>query len=91
MTRTGLIINAIKSNMHAVFTDCPHREKLGWLEQVHLNGLGLFYNFDLTTFAPKIMQDIRDAQLLTGWCLISAPEYVVFEGIRDSPEWEAPR
>ncbi len=83
-----LIINAIKSNMHAVFTDCPHREKLGWLEQVHLNGPGLFYNFDLTTFAPKIMQDIRDSQLPNGLVPDIAPEYVIFEGgFRDSPEW----
>ena len=83
-----IIVNAIKSNMHAVFTDCPHREKLGWLEQVHLNGPGLFYNFDLTTFAPKIMRDIRDAQLPNGLVPDIAPEYVVFEGgFRDSPEW----
>lgn len=83
-----IIVNAIRSNMHAVFTDCPHREKLGWLEQVHLNGPGLFYNFDLTTFAPKIMQDIRDAQLPNGLVPDIAPEYVIFEGgFRDSPEW----
>lgn len=83
-----LIVNAMKSNMHAVFTDCPHREKLGWLEQVHLNGPGLFYNFDLTKFAPKIMQDIRDAQLANGLVPDIAPEYVIFEGgFRDSPEW----
>lgn len=83
-----IIVNAIKSNMHAVFTDCPHREKLGWLEEVHLNGPGLFYNFDLTTFAPKIMQDIRDAQLPNGLVPDIAPEYVVFSGgFRDSPEW----
>lgn len=83
-----IILNAIKSNMHAVFTDCPHREKLGWLEQVHLNGAGLFYNFDLTTFAPKIMQDIRDAQLPNGLVPDIAPEYVIFDGgFRDSPEW----
>ncbi len=83
-----LIVNAMKSNMHAVFTDCPHREKLGWLEEVHLNGPGLFYNFDLTTFAPKIMQDIRDSQLPNGLVPDIAPEYVIFEGgFRDSPEW----
>ncbi|MDD4778441.1 MAG: glycoside hydrolase family 78 protein [Fermentimonas sp.] len=83
-----LIVNAMKSNMHAVFTDCPHREKLGWLEQVHLNGPGLFYNFDLTTFAPKIMRDIRDSQLPNGLVPDIAPEYVIFEGgFRDSPEW----
>ena len=83
-----IIVNAIKSNMHAVFTDCPHREKLGWLEEVHLNGPGLFYNFDLTTFAPKIMQDICDAQLPNGLVPDIAPEYVIFDGgFRDSPEW----
>lgn len=83
-----LIVNAIKSNMHAIFTDCPHREKLGWLEQVHLNGPGLFYNYDLTTFVPKIMQDIRDAQLPNGLVPDIAPEYVIFDGgFRDSPEW----
>src|SRR5690606_9625220 len=31
-----LIDWAIKSNMVSVLTDCPHREKLGWLEQSHL-------------------------------------------------------
>lgn len=84
----NLIVNAIKSNMQAVFTDCPHREKLGWLEQNHLNGPGLFYNFNLTTLLPKIMQDIHDAQLPNGLVPDIAPEYVVFEdGFRDSPEW----
>ena len=83
-----LIVNAIKSNMHAVFTDCPHREKLGWLEQIHLNGPGLFYNFDLSTFAHKVMRDIRDSQLENGLVTDIAPEYVIFNGgFRDSPEW----
>lgn len=83
-----IIVNAIKSNMHAVFTDCPHREKLGWLEEVHLNGPGLLFNFDLSSFAPKIMQDIKDAQLPNGLVPDIAPEYVVFDGgFRDSPEW----
>ncbi|MGI6046882.1 MAG: family 78 glycoside hydrolase catalytic domain [Petrimonas sp.] len=84
----NLIVNAIKSNMQAVFTDCPHREKLGWLEQIHLNGPGLYYNFNLARFAPKIMQDIRDAQLPNGLITSIAPEYVIFDGgFRDSPEW----
>ena len=83
-----IILNAMKSNMHAVFTDCPHREKLGWLEEIHLNGPGLAYNFDLASFAPKIMQDIRDAQLPSGLVPDIAPEYVIFSGgFRDSPEW----
>ena len=86
---THRIINkAVRSNMQGIFTDCPHREKLGWLEQDHLNGPGLFYNIDLRTFIPKIMQDISDTQLLNGLVPDIAPEYVEFEGgFRDSPEW----
>ena len=66
--------------MQSVFTDCPHREKLGWLEQVHLNGPGLLYNYDLTAYAPQIMQNMADAQHTNGAMPTTAPEYVVFEG-----------
>src|SRR5690606_9351913 len=31
-----LVRRAVQSNMFSVPTDCPHREKLGWLEQTHL-------------------------------------------------------
>ncbi|AWW30574.1 hydrolase [Echinicola strongylocentroti] len=83
-----LINNAIKSNMQSVFTDCPHREKLGWLEETHLNGPGLFFNYDLTQLVPKVMQDMADAQRENGLVPNIAPEYVVFGGdFTDSPEW----
>lgn len=83
-----IIGNAVRSNMQSVFTDCPHREKLGWLEQVHLNGPGLYYNYNLRTFMPKVMRDISDAQLPHGLVPSIAPEFVEFEGaFRDSPEW----
>ncbi len=83
-----IIGKAVRSNMQGVFTDCPHREKLGWLEETHLNGPGLFFNYDLTTFIPKIMQDICDAQHSNGLVPSIAPEYVEFEGaFQDSPEW----
>ena len=87
-----LIEKAVRSNMQSVFTDCPHREKLGWLEQVHLNGPGLLYNYDLTAFAPQIMRNMADAQHPNGAMPSTAPEYVVFEGpgmdaFAESPEW----
>lgn len=83
-----LIKNAMRSNMQAVFTDCPHREKLGWLEETHLNGPGLLFNYDLTGIFPKIQRDMADAQLANGLVPDIAPEYVVFDvGFRDSPEW----
>lgn len=87
-----LIHNAVRSNMQAVWTDCPHREKLGWLEQVHLNGPGLLYNYNLTTYLPKVLDDIADAQREDGMIPTTAPNYVIFEGpgmdaFADSPEW----
>lgn len=89
-----LIHNAVRSNMQAVWTDCPHREKLGWLEQVHLNGPGLLYNYDLTTYLPKVLRDIADSQRADGMIPTTAPNYVIFEGpgmdaFADSPEWSA--
>lgn len=87
-----LIHNAVRSNMQAVWTDCPHREKLGWLEQVHLNGPGLLYNYSLTTYLQKVLGDIADAQREDGMIPTTAPNYVIFEGpgmddFADSPEW----
>ena len=38
---------AQRSNMVSVLTDCPHREKLGWIEQFHLNGPSIRYEFDM--------------------------------------------
>ena len=38
---------AQRANMVSVLTDCPHREKLGWLEQYHLNGPSIRYEFDM--------------------------------------------
>lgn len=86
-----LIERAERSNMQSVFTDCPHREKLGWLEQDHLCGPSLLYNYNLTTFAPKIIRDICDAQKQDGSVPTTAPQYVEFGNkwgdFDESPEW----
>ncbi|MDR3296778.1 MAG: glycoside hydrolase family 78 protein [Prevotellaceae bacterium] len=85
-----LISNAVKSNMQAVFTDCPHREKLGWLEQLHLNGPGLMYSFNLAQLMPKLARDMIDAQWSNGMVPSIAPEYTTFRDymdFSDSPEW----
>ena len=74
--------------MVSVLTDCPHRERLGWLEQYHLNGPSLRYEFDLAALYTKGMNDMADSQTEDGLVPDIAPEYVQFEGgFRDSPEW----
>jgi alpha-L-rhamnosidase len=84
----GLIDAAMRSNLQSLMTDCPHREKLGWLEQTQLLGSALIYNFDLSQLYRKVDGDISDSQLPNGLVPDIAPEYVVFPaGFRDSPEW----
>ena len=81
---------AQRSNMVSLLTDCPHREKLGWLEQTHLNGPALRYEWDLDRLAAKISRDMADAQNEEGLIPNVAPEYVVFKGtFRRAAEWGA--
>jgi len=86
-----LIKWAINSNMQSVFTDCPHRERLGWQEQLHLMGNALQYNYDIHTLAKKITADIRAEQNANGLVPSTIPEYTEMhfaDGyFRDSPEW----
>jgi alpha-L-rhamnosidase len=85
-----IIDRAVLSNLFSVVTDCPHREKLGWLEQTHLAGASLMYNYGLASLYAKMSDDIEDAQLANGLVPDIAPEYSVFGGpFRDSPEWGA--
>jgi alpha-L-rhamnosidase len=83
---------AQRSNMMSLMTDCPHREKLGWLEETHLNGPSLRYNFDMAQLLQKTMNDMADAQLENGFVPNIAPEYFmaqsgIDEPFRNSPEW----
>lgn len=83
-----IILAAVRSNLQSVITDCPHREKLGWLEVPHLLGPAIMFNFDVATLYAKISDDAAEAQLDHGLVPDIAPEYTVFsEGFRDSPEW----
>jgi hypothetical protein len=87
-----LIDRAIRSNWQSVWTDCPHREKLGWLEQDWLNGEGLVSNYDCRTMIEQTMQQIADAQFPNGALPEIAPNLCVFEGswappFLESPEW----
>ncbi len=87
-----LIDRAIRSNWQAVWTDCPAREKLGWLEQDWLNGEALVYNYDAQSMIEQTMQNIVDAQHEDGSMPEIAPEYTQFTGswarpFQESPEW----
>ncbi len=88
-----LIKWAISNNMMSLFTDCPHREKLGWMEQMNLMGPSVHYNFDIPNLFIRTIKNMEDAQTADGLVPEIAPEYVRFSGFdraadfRDSPEW----
>ncbi|WP_159470530.1 family 78 glycoside hydrolase catalytic domain [Dyadobacter sp. 3J3] len=83
-----LIDWAIKSNMASILTDCPHREKLGWLEEAYLVGSSIRYTYDIAALCRKIVRDMIQSQTPEGLIPDIAPEFVKFDGgFRDSPEW----
>jgi len=75
---------AQRSNMESIMTDCPHRERLGWLEQDHLNGPALRYEFDVAQLFTKTVNDIADSQLENGLVPTTAPEYAIFRDKTDT-------
>ncbi|HEY4416610.1 MAG TPA: family 78 glycoside hydrolase catalytic domain [Verrucomicrobiae bacterium] len=89
----NLVRWAQRSNMQSLMTDCPHREKLGWLEETHLNGPSLRYNFHMAPLFQKSMHDMADSQLENGFVPNIAPEYFIAsttnltDAFRNSPEW----
>lgn len=87
-----LITNAAQSNMMTVPTDCPHREKLGWLEQTHLVFEPLAFRWDIRDHWHDLITHMVDAQTSAGLVPDIAPELVVFDidgepGFRDDVNW----
>ncbi|NBE97279.1 hypothetical protein FE391_42545 [Nonomuraea sp. KC401] len=83
-----IIDRAVRGNMYSVLTDCPHREKLGWLEQTHLLFDVVAYNYDVAAYYRELLVTMAEAQTPDGLVPDIAPEYVVFDGpFRDDPNW----
>ena len=84
----GIIDRAIQGNMYSVLTDCPHREKLGWLEEDHLVFDSVARNYDVAAYYRSLVRNMAEAQTGDGLVPDIAPEYTVFNGgFRDDPNW----
>ena len=84
----AIIHTAELSNMMSVITDCPHRERLGWLEQDHLHGPSFRYCYDMRSLVAKTIGDMEDCQQPDGLVPNHVPEYPVYPSEwRDSIEW----
>lgn len=91
-----IIDRAVQSNMFSVFTDCPHREKLGWLEQLHYCFQVLARGYDVQAHLEDMVRHMLEAQTPEGLIPNIAPELVVFdslavkgdiEAFRSDPNW----
>lgn len=83
-----IIDRAVQGNMYSVLTDCPHREKLGWLEQANLVFPAVARNYDVAAYYGAIVRAIAEAQTGDGLVPDIAPEFTVFSGgFRDDPNW----
>ena len=81
---------AVQANMSHVLTDCPHREKLGWLEVSYLMGTSIAQRYDIAAFYSKVTRDIEDSQSSDGRVPTVAPAYPAFSGgFAYTPEWGA--
>ncbi len=85
-----IIDRSVQSNMYSVFTDCPHREKLGWLDQTNLVFDTVAYGYDIQSHYRKMLQDVVDAQQDNGLVPTTAPEDALFAGaFRHDANWGA--
>ncbi|MFD5625468.1 family 78 glycoside hydrolase catalytic domain [Streptomyces sp. NPDC127072] len=84
----SLIRRAVEGNMMSVLTDCPSREKLGWLEQNQLVFPALAGNYDMRSYLRKIVRDMADAQTTDGLIPSTVPEYTSLPGAyRNDANW----
>lgn len=92
----AMIRRAVEGNMYSMFTDCPHREKLGWLEQLHLCFEAIVRNFNVEAHLRDALHHVRVAQMPNGAIPNIAPEFADFSGaeyrgdpnaFREDPNW----
>jgi alpha-L-rhamnosidase len=62
------------SNLYGIPTDCPQRdERMGWLNDLTVRIEQALYNFDLSRFCSKFIDDISDTQGTDGSITCTAP------------------
>lgn len=58
-----MVVSTEASNLHSIPTDCPQRdERQGWLNDLTVRIGQALYNFNLSRFYPKFIEDIKDTQ-----------------------------
>ncbi|WP_182111244.1 MULTISPECIES: family 78 glycoside hydrolase catalytic domain [unclassified Actinotalea] len=79
---------AIRSNMFSVMTDCPQREKLGYIEQVHLVFDVLVRTYAVRPILDHTVDLVVEAQRPDGSIGLYVPEWHEFpDPWRGDPNW----
>jgi alpha-L-rhamnosidase len=79
---------SIRSNMQSIFTDCPHREKLGWLADMIQSMGAIRSNFDVSSYLRGMERQMLESQKPGGLIPGTAPEFPNFGGgYRDDVNW----
>lgn len=68
--------NGIQSQLYNTVTDCPHREKLGWLDVPNMMYQSLSYNFNIKALLGKVVMDAFDSQGASGYVPSTVPHFM---------------
>ncbi len=84
----SIINRAIQSNMMSIFTDCPDREKLGWLGDTSVIFGSIVRNYDVAAYARNVVRNMADSQTQVGLIPDFVPAYTIYDGaFGDDPNW----
>src|SRR6266567_9569417 len=87
----SLVNRSVQGNMYSILADCPDREKLGWLEETHLEFDTVARNYDVAAYYRELVRNMAEAQQSNGMVPAIAPlVYNVFGGNPDQqgePNW----
>jgi alpha-L-rhamnosidase len=83
-----IINRAIQSNMISIFTDCPDREKMGWLADMQGIFDSIARNYDVAAYERTVVRNMADGQTDLGLVPDFVPLYTVYtDGFIDDPNW----
>lgn len=71
-----MCFHGIESQLYNTVTDCPHREKLGWLDVPNMMYYSLSYNFDVKNLLGKVVMDAFDSQGANHYVPSTVPHFM---------------
>jgi len=83
-----ICLRTVKCNIHSIPTDCPHREKVGWMQDGCVAQEAAIYNMAMATFYAKWFRDMVGTQESSGYVAAIAPDPGWGDsGPDDAPTW----